>query len=79
MTSFRAGLMCLSLMLILSGCGPRATYIPPGVTTIVREEIKNAKIEAPDENGVLRPATADIPKGALIRVPKDNIKTEPIQ
>lgn len=67
----KTALMCLSLTLILNGCGTRAYLVPPGTTVILKKRIPNAEVYVPDENGQLIGAQADLEPGALIRVPKE--------
>ncbi len=73
--TMRFSVSCLMLVLTLTGCGGRkVTFIQPGIGVRNAETIR-MKVWAPDEKGELTVrADADVPEGAVIVLPKANIK-----
>lgn len=64
------------LMLALTGCGQKTTFIQPGIGVRNAETIR-MKVWAPDEKGELtKLSNADVPEGAVIVVPMKNIKAD---
>jgi len=55
--------LCLVVLLVLSGCGTRTVYVPPGEPVRLRKTIHNAKVWVLDKNGEPVAGVMDLPEG----------------
>jgi len=55
--------LCLAVLLLVSGCGTRTVYVPPGEPVRLRETVRNAKVWVLDKNGEPVAGTMDLPEG----------------
>ena len=70
-------ILVLTCSTLLTSCARSTVFVKQGKPAQVREEIKDAKLWTADETGKLIESKGDIPKGAIVGVPPENITPVP--